>query len=102
MQLEQVLEIIEFTDSDLLETAMQRCNQYGVVTSDHFPFLDCVFEQAPNELCARLMRLGFKGDLEVRVQVGERKDTQYVVVDTERVADLSLVAAKITPPAWIN
>ncbi|MGL6258709.1 hypothetical protein [Vibrio sp. WXL210] len=102
MQLEQVLEIIEFTDSDLLETAMRRCNQEGLVSSEHFPFLDCVFEQAPNELCARLMRLGFKGDLEVRVQVDEREYTQYLIVDTTRVADVSLIATEIHPSARVS
>ncbi|QIA63513.1 hypothetical protein GT360_08270 [Vibrio astriarenae] len=83
MLLEQILEVIEFTDSDFLEEAMELCNRQGVVSSDHFPFFDCVFEQAPNELCARLSRLGFKGSLEVQ-KVNFDGSERYAVVDTTR------------------
>ncbi|MDR9827809.1 hypothetical protein RCJ22_19600 [Vibrio sp. FNV 38] len=80
MLLEQILEIIEYTDSDLLEDAMEIFNREGRVDSDVFPFLNCVFEQAPNELCARLSRLGFKGDLEVqRVELAQGH--AYTLVD---------------------
>ncbi|MDN2481331.1 hypothetical protein [Vibrio agarivorans] len=83
MLLEQILEVIEFTDSDLLEDAMSQCNKEGVVSSELFPFLNCVFEQAPNELCARLSRLGFKGQLTVE-KVESKSGVQFQIVDNLR------------------
>ncbi|ASI92013.1 hypothetical protein [Vibrio mediterranei] len=61
MQLEQIEEIIEFTDTDHLSQAMEVFNEQGLVSQELLPFLNVVFDKAPEKLCHKLSRIGFKG-----------------------------------------
>ncbi|MGR5285288.1 hypothetical protein ACP3V5_08215 [Vibrio maritimus] len=61
MRLEHVIEIIEHTDSDLFAGAIEQFNAQGIVTDGQLPFLDVVYQSAPEALCQRLASAGFKG-----------------------------------------
>ena len=81
MLLEEVVEIIELTDSDHLPHAMDLFNEHGFVSAEHLPFMSVVFETAPEHLAKKLSQIGFKG----LVQVEKSEDaTGFVIVDAER------------------
>ncbi|MGF1753607.1 hypothetical protein L4C33_08430 [Vibrio makurazakiensis] len=82
MLLEDVVEIIELTDTDLLSQAMEIFNEKGIVGATHFPFMNVVFDKAPEQLAKRLSDIGFKGN--VQVTKCERT-TSYVVFDAARI-----------------
>lgn len=65
MLLEEVVDIIEYTDSDQLSKALDIYNANGIVGSDAFPFLSIVFNKAPTQLASHLAGIGFKGDVSI-------------------------------------
>jgi hypothetical protein len=84
MLLEDVVEIIELTDSDSLAQALERFNQQGMVAADMLPFMNVVFDKAPEQLCSRLAQSGFKGRPTLTL-VGEKvPGRSYVVFDAEQ------------------
>ncbi|MCW8345820.1 hypothetical protein MD535_07335 [Vibrio sp. ZSDZ65] len=88
MLLERIAEIIELTDSDHLARAMEIFNQSGSVSDEYLPFLNAVFEQAPELLVTRLTKLGFKGTI-VIAQVNHAAGVKgYVLYDSERVTNV--------------
>ncbi|MCJ2377378.1 hypothetical protein LNL84_11110 [Vibrio sp. ZSDZ34] len=85
MLLEQVVEIIEFTDSDHLSNAMESFNEKGIVLDADFPFLPVVFDKAPSQLSARLSRIGFMGQLQIAEFTDQRGVMRHVVFDSNRI-----------------
>ncbi|WP_299693147.1 hypothetical protein [uncultured Vibrio sp.] len=82
MLLEEVVEIIELTDSDHLSQAMALFNEHGFVDTESLPFMNVVFETAPEQLAKKLSQIGFKGT----VQVEKNEDASgFIIVDAERV-----------------
>lgn len=80
MRLEHVIEIIEYTDSDLFEDAIEQFNAHGIVTDAQLPFLDIVYQSAPDALCQRLMGVGCKGRPQVAKGV---LSNGYIVFNAE-------------------
>lgn len=81
MLLEEVVEIIEFTDSDHLSQAMERFNEYGFVDAKLLPFMDIVFETAPEQLAKKLSQSGFNG----QVRVEKNDDASgFLIIDAGR------------------
>lgn len=85
MLLEQIVEIIEFTDSDYLAEAADIFNQTGTVSDEYLPFLSVVFEQAPEQLIARLVSVGFKGQVVITRIENAAEGTRYLLIDAERI-----------------
>ena len=90
MLLERIAEIIELTDSDHLSKAMEIFNQSGSVSDEYLPFLNVVFEQAPELLVARLTQVGFKGTIVIAQVNHTEGHKNYVLYDSERIADMEL------------
>ncbi|PTP89785.1 hypothetical protein CWO04_03830 [Vibrio splendidus] len=81
MLLEEVVEIIELTDSDHLSQAMELFNEHGFVDTESLPFMNVVFETAPDHLAKKLSQIGFKG----LVQVEKNKDASgFTIIDADR------------------
>ncbi|WP_375750497.1 hypothetical protein [Vibrio sp. HN007] len=74
MLLEQALEIIEYTDSDQYEEAIDMFNQNHIINGSMLPFLNVIFEIAPEQLCKRLKSAGFTGD----VSIAKSQDCYFV------------------------
>ncbi|MCL9775791.1 hypothetical protein [Vibrio methylphosphonaticus] len=85
MLLERIAEIIELTDSDHLAQAMEIFNQNGSVLDEYLPFLNVVFEQAPELLVMRLSKLGFKGTIVITQVNGTEGFSGYMLYDAERI-----------------
>ncbi|MFA0085429.1 hypothetical protein [Vibrio sp. 10N.261.51.F12] len=85
MLFEQIVEIIEFTDSEHLAKAMDIFNQTGTVSDEHLPFLSVVFEQAPEQLIARLVGIGFKGQVVITRIENAAGGKGYLLIDAERI-----------------
>ncbi|PMH76629.1 hypothetical protein [Vibrio cyclitrophicus] len=82
MLLEEVVEIIELTDSDYLSHAMELFNEHGFVDAESLPFMNVVFETAPDQLAKKLSQIGFKG----LVQVEKNEDASgFTIIDADRV-----------------
>ncbi|PTP03872.1 hypothetical protein CWO17_12975 [Vibrio sp. 10N.286.45.A3] len=82
MLLEEVVEIIELTDSDHLSQAMELFNEHGFFDAEHLPFMTVVFETAPEHLAKKLSQIGFKG----LVKVEKSEDaTGFMIVDAEQI-----------------
>ena len=82
MLLDEVVEIIELTDSDHLSQAMELFNEHGFVDAEHLPFMTVVFETAPEHLAKKLSQIGFKG----LVKVEKSEDaTGFMIVDAEQI-----------------
>ncbi|WP_210441754.1 hypothetical protein [Vibrio crassostreae] len=82
MLLEEVVEIIELTDSDHLSQAMELFNEHGFVDAEHLPFMTVVFETAPEHLAKKLSQIGFKG----LVKVEKSEDaTGFMIFDAEQI-----------------
>ena len=64
MLLNEIVEIIELTDSDHLSEALEEFNLHGVVHSNRLPFLNIIYENAEPNLLTKLSNIGFKGDLQ--------------------------------------
>ncbi len=86
MLLEQVLEVIEYTDTDHLAGALELYNDNGFVEAQALPFLNVVFDIAPSQLVSKLVAIGFKG--QPTLAKDANADT-YVVFDLERFNNLS-------------
>ncbi|MGR5177282.1 hypothetical protein ACPV4B_20310 [Vibrio parahaemolyticus] len=84
MRLEQVVEIIEFTDTDHLAHAMEVFNQHGFVSDALLPFLGIVFEQAPDQLCDKLNQIGFKGKVTLAMVDTSTAEPSYVIFNADQ------------------
>jgi len=84
MLLEQIVEIIEFTDSDTLADALDKFNLHGIVASAALPYLDVIFDKAPIYLCTKLKQVGFKGTVDIVNLNTDRKGNCYAVYDSAR------------------
>ncbi|GIC76717.1 hypothetical protein [Moritella sp. F3] len=84
MLLEQLIEIIEFTDSDSLADALQVFNHQGIIANSALPYLAVVFDNAPTQLCHKLKQVGFKGDIDIKGLNTDSKGQCYAVYDTNR------------------
>ena len=81
MLLEEVVEIIELTDSDHLVQAMDLFNEHGFVHAEQLPFMKVVFDTAPEHLIKKLSQVGFKGKVEIVKAEGV---SDYIVFDADR------------------
>ena len=81
MLLEEVVEIIELTDSDHLSQAMELFNEHGFVHAEQLPFMKVVFDTAPEHLVKKLSQVGFKGKVEIVKAEGA---SDYIVFDAAR------------------
>ncbi|MCF7505795.1 hypothetical protein [Vibrio sp. L3-7] len=91
MLLEEVVEIIELTDSDHLSQAMELFNEHGFVDAESLPFMNVVFETAPDQLATKLSQIGFKG----LVKVEKSEDASgFIIVDAERIQPQSSTQLK--------
>ncbi|MGY5451609.1 hypothetical protein ACVFI8_11790 [Agarivorans sp. MS3-6] len=84
MLLQEIVEIISFTDSDLLSETLESFNQHGIVTGDELPFLTIVYEQAPQYVIKKLTDVGFKGALQIVKLETSASHISYLVFDTAR------------------
>lgn len=96
MRLEQVVEIIEFTDTDHLAHAMEVFNQHGFVSDALLPFLGVVFEQAPGQLCNKLSQVGFKGDVTLAVVDKATAESSYVVFNADQYSENEAIDKVLT------
>ncbi|MGP8307108.1 hypothetical protein [Vibrio sp. YIC-376] len=62
MLLDDITQIIEFTDSDHLSQALDIFNDKGAVHSNHLPFLNIIYAKASNLVLEKLTSIGFKGN----------------------------------------
>ena len=83
MVLEEVIEIIEMTDTDLFSEALESFNEHGIISGASLPFLNVVYETAPNHLCDKLTLIGFKGIVNIQ-KVVNTGSSEYVVYDSAR------------------
>lgn len=88
MLLEEVVEIIELTDSDSLAQALEQFNQQGMISADMLPFMNVVFDKAPEQLCSRLVQSGFKGRPELTLVAEKVPSRSYVVFDAEQFSSV--------------
>ncbi|GDY26929.1 hypothetical protein [Agarivorans sp. Toyoura001] len=84
MLLQQVLDVIEFTDSDQLSSAIEQFNHHGVLRSDLLPFMSVVFEKAPEQLAKKLSAVGFNGDVQVAQVDNKLGEANFLVFDSLR------------------
>lgn len=84
MRLEEIIQILEFTDTDTLEQALNDYNAHGVVNGAVLPFMNVVLEQAPGQVCHKLKQVGFHGKPEIAQISPTSQDRCYVVYDSAR------------------
>lgn len=84
MLLEQIIEIIEHTDTDHFAEALNSFNEYGIISGSTLPFLNVVFEKADVPLCNKLKSIGFIGEIEVTSAKTNQDETEYVIYDSVR------------------
>lgn len=84
MLLEQLIEIIEFTDSDSLADALQSFNEQGIIANSALPYLAVIFDNVPTQLCNKLKQVGFKGDIYIAVLNTDSKGKCYAVYNASR------------------
>ncbi|PWI33854.1 hypothetical protein DI392_06540 [Vibrio albus] len=84
MRLEEIIQILEFTDTDTLEQALNDFNTHGFVEQALLPFMNVVFEQAPVQLCSKLEQVGFHGNPAIIRINPESQGGSYIVYDTTR------------------
>ncbi len=65
MRLEDIIQIIEFTDTDTLAEAMEIYNRNGMVQSALLPYMQVIIDQAAEPVCHRLKQTGFRGQPEI-------------------------------------
>lgn len=82
MLLNEIAEIIEFTDTDNLSDAMDIFNAEGLVHSNQLPFLDVIYDKAEALLLEKLARIGFKG----RPQCVKTADGDYILFDEMKLS----------------
>jgi hypothetical protein len=84
MLLEQLIEIIEYTDTDHFAEALNRFNENGIISGSTLPFLNVVFEKADVPLCNKLKSIGFIGQIEVTSAKTNQDKTEYAIYDSAR------------------
>lgn len=89
MLLEHVTEIIEHTNTDHLAVALEQFNAQGVVSSVSLPFLNTVYDNAPDQLCTKLVSAGFKGTLQITKIENDEGEREYIVFDSSRFSLLT-------------
>jgi len=82
MLLNELAEIIEFTDTDHLSDAMDIYNAEGLVHSNQLPYLDVVYDKAEALLLEKLARVGFQGSLKcIQTENGD-----YILFDEVKLS----------------
>jgi len=84
MLLEQLIEIIEFTDSDTLADALDTFNKQGIITHPALPYLDVIFDNAPTQLSKKLTQVGFKGEIHIVTLNTDHYGKCHAVYDATR------------------
>ena len=84
MLLEQLIEIIEFTDSDSLADALESFNEQGIIANTALPYLAVIFANVPTQLCDKLKQVGFKGDIHIVNLNTDSKSNCYAAYDACR------------------
>ncbi|WP_139683588.1 hypothetical protein [Vibrio tasmaniensis] len=79
MLLNEIVEVIELTDSDHLSEALEEFNLHGVVHSSHLPFLNVVYDNAKPNLLKKLGDIGFKG----KVQYTKLVSGDYIIFNAD-------------------
>ncbi|MEZ8105574.1 hypothetical protein DS893_17155 [Vibrionales bacterium C3R12] len=80
MLLNDIVQIIEMTDTDHLSQAIDTFNEQGRIHSDHLPFLNVVYDKAGNLLLDKLNSIGFKG----APQYAKDLNGDYVIFDANK------------------
>ena len=88
MLLEKIVEIIEFTDTDSISEALETFNKCGIVAGTAFPYLDVIFDNAPEQLSNKLKQIGFKGTIEITKINTKRIKNSYAVYDSTRYSQI--------------
>ena len=89
MQFEEVIEIIELTDSDTLSDAVESFNQNGKISDSSLPFLNVVFELAPDQLCNKLAEAGCKGKPAI-ISRQKQESKHFIIYDKSRFKEEEL------------
>ncbi|WED24834.1 hypothetical protein L3Q72_18340 [Vibrio sp. JC009] len=84
MKLEEIVQIIELTDTDSFSEAIETFNCEGIIPDSALPFMNVVFDKAPAQLCAKLTDAGFKGEPVVVKSEKPTVTASYVVYDSLR------------------
>jgi len=84
MLLEQLIEIIEFTDSDSLADALESFNEQGIIANSALPYLAIIFTNVPTQLCDKLKQVGFKGDICITALNTDSKGKCHAIYDACR------------------
>lgn len=84
MLLEQLIEIIEFTDSDSFADALESFNEQGIIANSALPYLAIIFENVPTQLCDKLKQVGFKGEIHITTLNTDGKGKCQAVYDASR------------------
>jgi hypothetical protein len=84
MRLEEIIQILEFTDTDTLEQALNDFNAHGFVNGAVLPFMNVVLEQAPELVCHKLKQTGFHGKPKIAQIAPTSQERCYVVYDSAR------------------
>ncbi len=79
MLLNEIVEIIELTDSDHLSEALEEFNLSGAVHSNQLPFLNIIYDSAELNLLTKLRNIGFKGD----VQCTRSPSGDYIIFNAD-------------------
>lgn len=87
MLLEEVVQIIELTDTDNFAEALELFNRDGLVSADMLPFMKVVFAKAPHQLCDKLRECGFKGIPALASGAESSSEGSYVVYNAERYSE---------------
>ncbi|KJY83570.1 hypothetical protein TW81_07265 [Vibrio galatheae] len=82
MLLNDIAQIIEFTDSDHLSQAMDIFNQKGAVHSNQLPFLDVIYANASHLVMKKLTSIGFKGI----AQCTQTRRGDYIIFDANQLS----------------
>ncbi|KII77347.1 hypothetical protein [Vibrio renipiscarius] len=80
MLLNDVIQIIEFTDTDHFSEAMDDFNAHGITHSNQLPFLNVVYDKAESALLEKFGKIGFKGN----VQLVKTAQGDYIVFDANQ------------------
>ncbi|MDN3681605.1 hypothetical protein QWZ04_14870 [Vibrio tapetis subsp. quintayensis] len=91
MLLNDIVEIIEMTDTDHLSQAMDTFNAQGRVHSNSLPFLNVVYDKAGSLILEKLSSIGFKGV----AQYTKTLEGDYIIFDANKfTAEEALISSK--------
>lgn len=88
MQFNDIVDVIELTDSDHLAEAIDIFNSQGIVHTNNLPFLNIVYENAAHVLLKKLNQIGFNGD----VQLAKGKDDDYAIFDADKLSETEAIS----------